>query len=39
MVDGDIGMLPYLAMKQKLEIVESNNIVRGFCWVTRPIEE
>ena len=30
MADGDIAMLPYLGMKQKLETVENNNLVRLF---------
>jgi hypothetical protein len=34
-VDLDSGFVKYLGQKQRLEVVESNNLVGEFCWITR----
>lgn len=31
----DEGLVKYLGLKQRLEVVESNCLVKEFCWVTR----
>ena len=38
-VDNSMSMMEYLGKKQMLEVVESNNLVKEFCWVTRLLAE
>lgn len=32
-------LIEYLGRKQQLDTVESNNLVREFCWITRLLAE
>jgi superfamily II DNA helicase RecQ len=37
--EGSLSILEYLGKKQVLEVVESNNLAREFCWITRLLAE
>jgi hypothetical protein len=37
--EGSLSILEYLGKNQVSEVVESNNLAREFCWITRLLAE